>query len=296
MNQENQNNRSTQDDEYSGVLIKAFCRFFNYLGKKINKIHISPALAVVTASVLVLTGFIGIKYIFYNNTDSSSISPASQTDRELPIYCVQTDEPKIALTFDAAWGNEDTQTIMEILRKHDVKVTFFMTGGWVESYPEDVKLILSEGHDLGNHSENHKNMSQLSNSDKKNELMTVHDKVKNLTGYDMFLFRPPYGDYDNEVIRVAKECGYYPIQWDVDSLDWKDYGVDSIIKTVTQHKHLGNGSIILCHNGATYTAKALDTLISTLKDAGYTFVPLSQLIYTENYHMDHEGRQIPEKK
>ncbi|MBQ2117135.1 MAG: polysaccharide deacetylase family protein [Lachnospiraceae bacterium] len=256
----------------------------------------SPALAVVTASVLVLTGFIGIKYIFYNNTDSSSISPASQTDRELPIYCVQTDEPKIALTFDAAWGNEDTQTIMEILRKHDVKVTFFMTGGWVESYPEDVKLILSEGHDLGNHSENHKNMSQLSNSDKKNELMTVHDKVKNLTGYDMFLFRPPYGDYDNEVIRVAKECGYYPIQWDVDSLDWKDYGVDSIIKTVTQHKHLGNGSIILCHNGATYTAKALDTLISTLKDAGYTFVPLSQLIYTENYHMDHEGRQIPEKK
>ena len=185
---------------------------------KINKIHISPALAVVTASVLVLTGFIGIKYIFYNNTDSSSISPASQTDRELPIYCVQTDEPKIALTFDAAWGNEDTQTIMEILRKHDVKVTFFMTGGWVESYPEDVKLILSEGHDLGNHSENHKNMSQLSNSDKKNELMTVHDKVKNLTGYDMFLFRPPYGDYDNEVIRVAKECGYYPIQWDVDTL------------------------------------------------------------------------------
>ena len=104
MNQENQNNRSTQDDEYSGVLIKAFCQFFNYLGKKINKIHISPALAVVTASVLVLTGFIGIKYIFYNNTDSSSISPASQTDRELPIYCVQTDEPKVALTFDAAWG------------------------------------------------------------------------------------------------------------------------------------------------------------------------------------------------
>ena len=218
MNQENQNNRSTQDDEYSGVLIKAFCQFFNYLGKKINKIHISPAAAVLTASVLVLTGFIGIKYIFYNNTDSSSIFPASQTDRELPIYCVQTDEPKIVLTFDAAWGNEDTQTIMEILRKHDVKVTFFMTGGWVESYPEDVKLILSEGHDLGNHSENHKNMSQLSNSDKKNELMTVHDKVKNLTGYDMFLFRPPYGDYDNEVIRVAKECGYYPIQWDVDTL------------------------------------------------------------------------------
>ena len=136
-------------------------------------------------------------------------------------------------------------------------------------------------------------MSKLSDSDKEKELTSVHEKVKTLTGYDMFLFRPPYGDYDSAVIKTAQKCGYYTIQWDVDSLDWKDYGVDSIIKTVTEHKHLGNGSIILCHNGAKYTAEALDTLITTLKDAGYTFVPLSQLIYRDKYHMDHEGRQIP---
>ena len=97
---------------------------------------------------------------------------------------------------------------------------------------------------------------------------------------------------DNDVINVAKKCGYYSIQWDVDSLDWKDYGVDSIIKTVTEHKHLGNGSIILCHNGAKYTAQALETLITTLQDEGYEFVPISQLIYRDNYHMNHEGRQI----
>ena len=121
---------------------------------------------------------------------------------------------------------------------------------WVDTYPDDVKMILAEGHDLGNHSQNHKNMSQLSDAEKESELMTVHNKVKALTGYDMFLFRPPYGDYDTNVIKVARKCGYYAIQWDVDSLDWKDYGVDSIIKTVTQHKHLGNGTIILCHNGA----------------------------------------------
>lgn len=212
--------------------------------------------------------------------------------RELPIYCVQTDKKQVALSFDAAWGNEDTATILEILRKHNVKVTFFMTGGWVESYPDDVKAILADGHDLGNHSENHKNMSQLSDEECKEELMTVHNKVQELTGYEMFLFRPPYGDYDNDVIKVAKECGYYPIQWDVDSLDWKDYGVDSIIQTVTQHKHLGNGSIILCHNGAKYTADALDTLITTLKEQGYELVPISELIYKDNYHLDHEGRQI----
>lgn len=105
----------------------------------------------------------------------------------------------------------------------------------------------------------------------------------------------PYGDYDNAVVKTAKKCGYYTIQWDVDSLDWKDYGVDSIIKTVTQHKALGNGSIILCHNGAKYTAQALDSMITTLKEAGYTFVPLSELIYKDNYHMNHEGRQIADK-
>lgn len=215
--------------------------------------------------------------------------------KELPIYCVETDEKKVALSFDAAWGNEDTQKILEILAKHNVHATFFMTGGWVDSYPEDVKAILAGGHDLGNHSENHKNMSQISNDDKELELMKVHEKVKNLTGYEMFLFRPPYGDYDNDVIKTATKCGYYPIQWDVDSLDWKDYGVDSIVNTVCSNKHLGNGSIILCHNGAKFTADALDTLITNLKGQGYEIVPISELIYRDGYHMDAEGRQVKDK-
>ena len=215
--------------------------------------------------------------------------------KELPIYCVETDDKKVALSFDAAWGNEDTQKILEILAKHNVHATFFMTGGWVDSYPEDVKAILAGGHDLGNHSENHKNMSQISNDDKEQELMKVHEKVKNLTGYEMFLFRPPYGDYDNDVIKTATKCGYSPIQWDVDSLDWKDYGIDSIVNTVCSNKHLGNGSIILCHNGAKFTADALDTLITNLKGQGYEIVPISELIYRDGYHMDAEGRQVKDK-
>lgn len=241
--------------------------------------------AFVFAAFAVVRG----AFVFWGDSVQASNTVGG---RELPIYCVETEEKKIALTFDAAWGNEDTGTILEILKKNNVKVTFFMTGGWVESYPEDVKAILKDGHDLGNHSENHKNMSQISDADKKEELMKVHEKVRELTGYEMFLFRPPYGDYDNAVVNVAKECGYYAIQWDVDSLDWKDYGVDSIIKTVTGHKHLGGGSIILCHNGAKYTAQALNELIQTLKDQGYTFVPLSELIYKDHYHLNHEGRQI----
>lgn len=223
---------------------------------------------------------------------SVSVSGSSAANgRQLPIYCVQTDQKKVALTFDAAWGNEDTGKILDILSRHNVHVTFFMTGGWVDSYPEDVKAILAAGHDLGNHSENHKNMSQISNDEKRQEIVSVHRKVKELTGYDMFLFRPPYGDYDNDVIRTAAECGYYSIQWDVDSLDWKDYGADSIISTVCNHKHLGCGSIILCHNGAKFTAEALDTLITNLKGQGYEIVPVSELIYRDGYHMNAEGRQ-----
>ncbi len=241
-------------------------------------------------------GGIALLFSFFSLLFPGSLTVSnSTTGRELPIYCVDTPDKKIALTFDAAWGNEDTSRILDILKKHDVHVTFFMTGGWVEAYPEDVKAILAAGHDLGNHSQNHKNMSQLSKDEQKKEIMDVHKTVKELTGYDMFLFRPPYGDYDDAVVTTAEACGYYPIEWDVDSLDWKDYGADDIIRRVSQHKHLGNGSIILCHNGAKYTADALDALITTLKDAGYTLVPVSQLIYRENYHMDHEGRQIQDK-
>lgn len=212
--------------------------------------------------------------------------------KELPIYCVQTDKKQVALSFDAAWGNEDTREILSILKKHDVKVTFFMTGGWVNKFPDDVKAILADGHDLGNHSESHPNMSQLSHEQMLNELKLVHNRVKELTGVEMDLFRPPYGDYNDAVVKAVAEAGYYCIQWDVDSLDWKDYGIDSIIKTVCNHKNLGNGSIILMHNGATYTARALESIITGLKNQGYELVPISKLILRENYHLDHAGRQI----
>ncbi len=212
--------------------------------------------------------------------------------KALPIYCVQTDEKKISISFDAAWGADDTIKLLDILDKHNVKTTFFMTGGWVSTYPDMVKEIYNRGHDLGNHSENHKEMSKLSASEQKKEITSVDDKIKELTGYDCFLFRPPYGDYNSLLINTVYGCNHYPVQWDVDSLDWKDYGVDSIIKTVTRHKALGNGSIILMHNGAKFTAEALDRVLTSLEEQGYEIVPISQLIIRENFHMDGTGRQI----
>ena len=259
----------------------------NFEKDKENLILFTKVGAIVLTSLLLLATSI----YFYPQTASTISSNIGIRSKELPIYCVSTEEPKIAISFDAAWGNEDTSKLLEILKKNDARATFFMTGGWIEKYPDDVKAIAAGGHDLGNHSENHKQMSQLSAEQCKEEILKPHEKVKELTGKEMMLFRPPYGDYNDNLINVCKEINYYPIQWDVDSLDWKDYDAATIIKKVTEHKHLGNGSIILCHNGAKHTAEALDTMIKTLKEKGFTFVPISELIYKENYTMDHEGRQ-----
>lgn len=245
---------------------------------------------LLLCAVLVMGGIYSFGGITLQTAGSSRVG-----SRELPIYCVDTQKNQVALSFDAAWGNEDTQEILDILAKHNVHVTFFMTGGWIDSFPDDVKRIAAAGHDLGNHSENHKNMSQLSDEQCKQEIMKVHDKVKALTGIEMQLFRPPYGDYDNHVIKDAYECGYFPVQWSVDSLDWKDYGVENIIQTVTQNKALDKGAIILMHNGAKYTAQALDTIITGLQDKGYEIVPISQLVYTDKFHMDQAGKQISDE-
>ena len=241
--------------------------------------------AFLLAAVALIQG--AVRFLPDSITVSSSVG-----GRELPIYCVETEKKQVALSFDAAWGNEDTRRILDILKKHNVKVTFFMTGGWVESYPEDVRAILADGHDLGNHSENHKNMSELSDEACQEEIQKVHTKVQELTGYEMCLFRPPYGDYDNHVIKNVQKCGYYPIQWSIDSLDWKDYGVDDIVKRVVESDKLNNGAIILMHNGAKYTADALDAVITGLQDKGYELVPISELIYKDKYHMKADGTQV----
>lgn len=167
--------------------------------------------------ILLVALFACLVFLSYKTTNAV-VTNARVGERDLPIYCVDTKENKVALSFDAAWGAEDFPKIMEILDKHKVKVTFFMTGNWVDDNPECVKELVQKGHDLGNHSEHHYDMTTISRSEKEKEMQLVHDKVKKLTGYDMFLFRPPYGAYDNAVVQTAYDMNYYPIQWSVDTL------------------------------------------------------------------------------
>ncbi len=239
---------------------------------------------IVLAAIGVFS--LGINYM------PEAVSVTSNPTKKLPIYCVNTDKPLVAISFDAAWGNEQTNSILDCLKKYNVKSTFFLTGGWVDKYGDDVKQIAAAGHDIGNHSQNHKQMSRLSKEQCIIEIQQVHDKVKTLTGKDMILFRPPYGDYNNNLINVCNELNYYCIQWDVDSLDWKDYSAKTITNRVLKDKHLGNGSIILFHNGGKHTLEALPAVIEGLQAKGYKIIPISELIYKENYEMDQEGRQF----
>ena len=133
-------------------------------------------------------------------------------------------------------------------------------------------------------------MTKIDSVQKLDELNTCNRKIEEITGVKPNLFRAPYGDYDNATLDAAESAGMYTIQWDVDSLDWKDNATpDSICKRVTEK--VKNGSIILFHNDAEYTPDALPNILKTLKEQGYEFVFINDLIYKENYEIIHDGTQ-----
>jgi len=220
-------------------------------------------------------------------------SKTTKNDKKLPIYSVERPDNKISISFDAAWGADDTNNLLEILEDNDILTTFFICGTWVDKFPEEVKKIAAAGHDIANHGNKHAHGAKLNLEQNKAEIKGCHDKIKEVTGLDANLFRPPYGEYNNTVLTAAEELNYYTIQWDVDSHDWMSKGVDYEVKQVLNHKNLRSGSIILFHNGAKYTPQTLDTIIKGLKEKGFEIVPISQLIFKDNFDIDHTGRQIP---
>ncbi len=215
---------------------------------------------------------------------------ASASKRLIPIYNVKTDEKKVALSFDAAWGNEQTQTLIDILNQYNVKTTFFVVGAWVDRYPDSVKALVAAGHEVCNHSNTHPHMPKLNRNDMLTQLNSCNQKIKSITGITPVLFRPPYGDYDNALVETVKSIHMYPIQWDVDSLDWKNPAPSQIVNRVMSQ--VKPGSIILFHNGALNTPTALPSVIKSLQDKGYQIVPVSHLIYKDNYSIDSAGMQI----
>ncbi|MDD4688566.1 MAG: polysaccharide deacetylase family protein [Eubacteriales bacterium] len=247
-------------------------------------IFINKRLSMIYTAVILL--IFSIFYVF----GSVSLPTSTTANRKIPIYRVNRDDNKIALTFDVAWDDKDTEAILDALDKYKVKASFFIVGEWLDHYPKSSQLILSRGHEILNHSDTHPYMTKISETEMSNEILDCDKRIFNLTKKKLGLFRPPYGDYNNSVVSVAESVDHKVIQWDVDSLDWQDLSAQEITKRVMDKTK--SGSIILLHLGAKNTPEALDILLPELIKKGYKPVKVSSLIYKDNYTIDHAGMQI----
>lgn len=213
--------------------------------------------------------------------------------RLVPIYDVSTTEKRIAISFDATWGTELTDEILDILAGHNITTTFFLAGNWVDKHPDYVVKIAAAGHEIGNHSFSHPHMNSLSEQGIAYELQQNERLIQDLTGQRTTLFRPPFGEYNNQVIQTASALGYHTIQWSVDSLDWKNLSSNQIYDRVMGQ--IKPGSIVLFHNAAPGTPGAIRRLIPDLIAQGYEIVKISELLHKGDFYIDHAGTQHPGK-
>lgn len=234
-------------------------------------------------------GMILAVLLIFWSVSSPAIVGVSASQRSLPVYSVERDDKTISLSFDAAWGNEDTQTLIDILSRYGVHATFFVVGDWAERYPDSVKALAEAGNEVMNHSSSHAHFSSLSTEQIVSDITACNEKVAALTGVSPSLFRCPYGEYDDHVIQAVESMGMTAVQWDVDSLDWKGISAAEITDRVL--KNVRSGSIVLFHNAAIHTPEALPGIIEALQKEGYTIVPISELLLQGDTYQDNAGRQ-----
>ena len=244
----------------------------------------SRTLKIFVAMVLVLV----LLSLSIDGSTSAQVYFGYST-RKVPIYNVETEEKQVAISFDAAWGADKTQGIIDILNEFDCTATFFLVGFWVDDYPDMVKAIDEAGMEIGTHSNTHPDMVKLDKTTMKSELETSISKIENITGKKVSLFRAPFGSYNNDLLDTAEELGLKTIQWDVDSLDWKGLSASDISSRVMSR--VKNGSIILMHNNSDNVLDALRLVLNRLKVQGYKVTGISELIYQEDYTIDRNGVQ-----
>ena len=236
--------------------------------------------SVLTVATLIIVASVG---------NMKTIS-TSATTKLLPIYNVKTNEKKVAFTMNCAWNADDIDNILETLKNNDVKITFFVVGTWVDKYPEAVKKINEAGHEIASHSNTHPHVNNLSAEKNLEEIKLSVSKIEKITGQKTNIYRAPYGEYNDTVIQIAQENGFFTIQWNLDTLDYEGITGEEMWNRIKDK--LEKGSIILSHNGTKHTADSLDMLIKNIKSSGFEITTISNLIYKENYRIESNGTQI----
>jgi peptidoglycan/xylan/chitin deacetylase (PgdA/CDA1 family) len=236
--------------------------------------------AVIAAVCLLAVGLSDSAKVFSN-----------QSTRRMPIHCVETSAKSVALTFDASFGEGSAASILEVLERHDVRANFFVTGAWAELYSDDLKALANSGRvEIGTHSNTHPHMTKLGQKQMLLELATSVSIIEGASGVKPELFRAPYGEYNDTLLKATDKEQLIPIQWSIDTLDWQDASAyDIASRTLNEVKP---GSIVLMHNDGKHTLAALPAVIEGLKNKGYTFQTVGELIYRDNYSIDQSGMQI----
>jgi polysaccharide deacetylase family sporulation protein PdaB len=233
------------------------------------------ALAVLTAAVALLA-----------RSDAAAVY-SGVNPRKIPIYRVDTPEKKVAISFDAAWGAERTRSLLDTIKEYGVSATFFLVGFWVRKYPEYVKKIDEAGLEIGTHSNTHPHMPRLSEAQMDLELKESCASIESVTHKKVELFRAPFGDYSDKMLNACERLNLKTIQWDVDSLDWKDLTARAMSERVLSR--VQPGSIVLFHNDGKYTPEALPAILLGLKNKGYTVTSVGGLLLKGEYTVDHTG-------
>ena len=213
----------------------------------------------------------------------------SVAERRIPVYSVETDKKEIALTFNCAWGDEGTDRLLGILKEEDIKCTFFFVGEFAEKYPDTVRKIYNLGHSVANHSMKHNDPTKQDYEEILSDISACNELLYSLTGKMPVLYRAPSGSYDNKTVEAAESLGMTAVQWDADSIDWKNPSPENIVSRVTGK--VTDGSIVLFHLGKENTLDAIDDIIDILKDRGYSFTTVEKLLLEGDTYIDNAGRQ-----
>lgn len=206
------------------------------------------------------------------NPEEDKNEPQNQSDNKNTI---DKTKPMVALTFDDG-PSAYTERLLDTFKKYGGKGTFFVVGNIIDNRPEAVKRIVNEGHEIAGHSWNHRQLTNLSEQEIKDQMMSTRAKIYELTGYDAKLVRPPYGAFNDSVKAVAKSVDVSLINWSVDTLDWKYRDANTVYNTIMEKAY--DGAIILCHDLHKTTVDAMEKVIPALIEKGYQLVTVSELL------------------
>lgn len=243
------------------------------------------AVAAILAAGVLLMGARLVQPSVTERNDAAPVSASLQPNLR-PIYSAKTEEKVISLTFDISWGKKMAPKVLDVLKQEKVKATFFLSGPWAKNHAELVQRIHADGHQIESHGQEHVDLNTLGRERAAKNIAAAHTILQELTGRGPTYIRPPNGAFNKESVQAAKDLGYATVIWSVDSLDWKNPGVDTIINRSVKLTH--PGAILLMHasDSCKQTDQALPSVIKQLRDQGYKFVGLDELIRTHGVDMN----------